>query len=380
MIGAARRERRRANVAGVLDALGVDTAVFAAPHSVAWLSGFLRPGYLQYTPFRGGPALVVVDRGATVLVVDDAAELATTDPACRVATYPGYDIAALAGASVRMLTLFDSILDAVPSTAVGIGAELNALPAEIAARLRRRWPGSVIVPLDGALDGLRAIKDDDEIATLRRLFALVAIGHAAARDAVRAGAREIDAWTAAHGAIEAVAGHRVALGYDCVARSRPGNAEGAPGAIDVGTGGSLILDLGLHDEGYWTDSCRTYGNGRQPDRQRAAHAAVRAALEAGSAMVKPGVAVREIDRRMRSDISAAGFEPYPHHGGHGIGLTPFERPYVVEESPDRLDAGMVLTLEPGTYVEGEVAVRLEDAFVVTERGAELLTSFPLDDG
>jgi Xaa-Pro dipeptidase len=363
----------------ILEQRQIESGLFAKPASVTWLSGYARPGYLDYAPFRGGPAMVLFDRGSFVLVVDDQADVSGIDPEIHLNTYVGYDLAALGDAPARLASELGSYWrgSVVPSR--GFGIEMDAVPLSLWRALAQAAGGLAPVPLDGMLDEARSRKSSGEVEVLRQHFALLAKGHARASDVVRAGGREIDVWTEVHGAIESAAGRRVGLGYDCVARNQPVNSEGSARGTEIPDGGSLILDLGTHLDGYWTDSCRTYHRGRQPAGQIGAHRAVREALEIGASMVRPGERAGNIARAMRNVISSAGFTPYQHHSGHGIGLTPFEVPYVTDSASDVLWADMVLTLEPGVYLADAAAVRLEDAFLVIPDGAERLTEFEFDD-
>ena len=103
------------------------------------------------------------------------------------------------------------------------------------------------------------------------------------------------------------------------------------------------------------------------------HQTATAALEFAISLVKPGAVASEIDRRVRQFIAGAGYPVYPHHTGHGVGVSGHEEPRIVPYNDVRLEPGMVIMLEPGIYFPGETAVRLEDALLVTEDGAELLT-------
>ncbi len=93
----------------------------------------------------------------------------------------------------------------------------------------------------------------------------------------------------------------------------------------------------------------------------------------GISLVQPGAVARDIDRQVREFIAAKGYPVYPHHTGHGVGVSGHEAPRLVPYSEEVLQAGMVIMLEPGIYFPGQTGVRLEDALLVTPTGAELLT-------
>jgi Xaa-Pro aminopeptidase len=103
------------------------------------------------------------------------------------------------------------------------------------------------------------------------------------------------------------------------------------------------------------------------------HHTVAEALEFAISLVRPGAVAKEIDAQVRQFIADAGYPVYPHHTGHGVGVSGHEAPRIVPYSQEILEEGMVILLEPGIYLPGETGVRLEDALLVTSDGAEVLT-------
>ena len=89
--------------------------------------------------------------------------------------------------------------------------------------------------------------------------------------------------------------------------------------------------------------------------------------------VRPGLSARELDGLMRTAVADAGFPPYPHHSGHGIGVCAHEEPRIVPYNDMLLEPDMVVALEPAAYVPGVGGVRLENVILVTETGCDLLT-------
>jgi Xaa-Pro aminopeptidase len=230
-----------------------------------------------------------------------------------------------------------------------------------------------VTPIDGWLEPLRMVKTAEELDKLRHNFALTDLGHAVARQVVAAGQREIDVWAAVHSAIQQEAGQRVPLGNDCVVGYRQENIGGWPLTHDIRPGDSLILDLSTLRHGYWSDSCATYYAQAPTARQAAIHQTVSDALELAISLVRPGAVAREIDQEVRRFIAGAGYPVYPHHTGHGVGVSGHEAPRIVPYNDQVLQEGMVILLEPGIYFPGEIGVRLEDALLVTAGGAERLT-------
>jgi Xaa-Pro aminopeptidase len=105
------------------------------------------------------------------------------------------------------------------------------------------------------------------------------------------------------------------------------------------------------------------------------HKTAEAALEFAISLIKPGVVAREVDQKVRQFMTDAGYPVYPHHTGHGVGVSGHEGPRLVPYCEDVLAEGMVIMLEPGIYLPGETGVRLEDGMLITANGVELLTNF-----
>jgi Xaa-Pro aminopeptidase len=189
----------------------------------------------------------------------------------------------------------------------------------------------------------------------------------------RPGAREIDVWVAIHSAIQREAGCRVPLGNDCVAGTRLANIGGWPLAHALRPGDSLIVDLSTLLHGYWSDSCATYVADEPPTQLLEMHAVVGEALALGASLLRPGAVVSDIDRGLRQFIADTGYPVYPHHSGHAVGVSGHEAPRIVPYNDETLRPNMVIMLEPGIYLPGQMGVRLEDAFLITETGAEQLT-------
>jgi Xaa-Pro aminopeptidase/Xaa-Pro dipeptidase len=137
----------------------------------------------------------------------------------------------------------------------------------------------------------------------------------------------------------------------------------------------VTIDFGAEADGYYCDLTRTVCVGRPTARQRDVHALVLRAQQAAIAAVVAGAACRDIDRTARTIIDAAGHaKHFGHATGHGIGLLVHEGPSLSSLSKDRLETGMVVTVEPGIYIPGWGGVRIEDMVLVAENGPKVLTS------
>jgi Xaa-Pro aminopeptidase len=137
----------------------------------------------------------------------------------------------------------------------------------------------------------------------------------------------------------------------------------------------VTVDFGVTLDGYASDITRTYIIGNPSEKQRKIYMSVLRAQKAGIAAAKAGVACRDLDAVCRALIEKDGYgEYFIHTTGHGVGAEVHEDPRLGKNSEDILEPNMVVTIEPGIYIEGWGGVRIEDTVVITETGCEVITS------
>jgi Xaa-Pro aminopeptidase len=341
--------------ARVLEAVGCDAFVASDPFTVAWLTGFAGDETWGPNPFAAAPLAVVRSDASVIAIVSEDEAPALAGGGCEVVAYEGFTLGPLDPFARRRAALASLGLRG------RVGVEDGALPV----------PGGEAVQADAlALRLLRAVKDDDEIARIRAAIALCDVGQAAARGALRSGATELEAWGVVQGATEAAAGERLALLCDFASGERAAEVGGPPGARVVRDGDLTIVDLVPRLAGYFGDSCATVAIGHVPADVRSAHARCSEALERGLAALAPGMVAGDLDALVRSDLD------YPHHTGHGIGVSAHEEPRIVPGAETVLAPGMVVALEPGTY-PGPWGMRVERVALVTDAGCEVLSQHDL---
>ena len=150
----------------------------------------------------------------------------------------------------------------------------------------------------------------------------------------------------------------------------------SPRDAEIPAGTLCVVDWGAMLDGYASDCTRTYGTGGAVDpRDREVYELVLRAQEEALAAVRPGPTGREVDAVARAIIDAAGHAEHFGHGlGHGVGLEVHEAPRLSRLGDARLEAGNVVTVEPGVYIPGRGGVRIEDLVLVTEIGRDVLSS------
>lgn len=253
-------------------------------------------------------------------------------------------------------------------------AELERWKAALPSKLRRTFLTAVAAPL---VEPLRLVKDDDELRLMReaallgcRLFDHI-LGY------VRPGLLELE--VAAELEHQARILGAQGMSFDTIVASGPRSAlpHGRATAARLPRRGFLTLDFGIIHDGYCSDMTRTvYFGSPRPD-ERDAYQAVLQAQESAVAAVAAGASCGEVDEAARSVLRNAGLaDAFTHSTGHGVGLEIHEAPRIGANQTTRMQAGMVVTIEPGVYLDGRFGIRIEDMVAVTRTGGEVLTPAP----
>ena len=253
-----------------------------------------------------------------------------------------------------------------------VGIEAHALSVDSLHTLRA---GRVAAqPTSGLVEGLRALKDPVELESLRQAAAISDTVFDALGEERFTGRTELDlAWRVRelfneHGSSE--------LSFDTMVAAADNAASPHSDNRDVAVPANtlVIVDAGCRVDGYASDCTRTFATGDLPDELARAYAVCLEAQLAGLEAMSPGVSGRTADAAAREVIAAAGWgEEFGHGLGHGIGLEVHEAPTARPESSDTLEAGNVLSCEPGIYLPGRAGVRIEDMVLITDDGRERLT-------
>lgn len=235
------------------------------------------------------------------------------------------------------------------------------------------------VPRRGLVERLRAVKDEDELAAIKRACEITDRMFERLADERFIGRTEHDvAWTIEQLFHEEGA-DRVA--FESIVASGPSSARPHARATsrEIRAGETVVIDTGCVVDGYSSDYTRTFVTGPVDGVVKEAYAVVLAAQEAGLDAIRSGIAGVDADAAARRVVDETPFAGTFGHGlGHGLGLEVHEAPRMSTESTDTLMAGNVVTVEPGIYLEGRAGIRIEDNVVVRDGGVDNFTSFRKD--
>ncbi|GAA5052800.1 M24 family metallopeptidase [Nocardia callitridis] len=311
--------------------------------------------------------------------------LIPADGATPSVVLPKLELASLAGSAADELGL--SVLDWVDGTDP-YGIVRSALHAGSRVAVTESMPALHLLPLAEQFSGLpvsatpvlrelRMIKDEAEIAALRRAGSAIDRVQARVPDFLRVGRTEAEVGADIEAAIVEEGHSEVAF---VIVGSGPHGADPHHRVSDrvLEVGDVVVIDIGGPvDPGYYSDTTRTYVLGEPSARIAAQYAELERAQAASVAAVRPGVTAESVDAAARNPLTEAGFgSAFIHRTGHGIGLSAHEEPYITAGNELILRPGMAFSIEPGIYFRGEWGARIEDIVVVTEDGCEPLNLRP----
>ena len=226
-----------------------------------------------------------------------------------------------------------------------------------------------------AIERLRAVKDRDELTTMREAAELISEVFRRSLPSAKPGTSELEL----AGRIEYTMKQLGASGpsFETIVASGPRTAwaHARPTPKLLKKGELVVIDHGAILRGYCSDLTRTVFLGRIPQKLRGLYGAVLEAQEAAKKAIRPGVTAGEVDAAARGVLKRRGLAKYfTHSTGHGLGLEVHEMPRLGSGEKFVLQEGMVVTVEPGVYVEGTGGIRIEDDVVVQSSGAVDLTN------
>jgi Xaa-Pro aminopeptidase len=238
-------------------------------------------------------------------------------------------------------------------------------------------PGDPLAPLvTGTIAELRRSKYDDELSILRRCMKAGDAGHAWARANVKPGMTELDVYCGVNTACIQSAGQAVIVYGDFAVCPGPERHGGPPTSRVLKDGDMIIIDYSVVIAGYRSDFTNTLVVGVEPTaKQKQLYDGCIAAMQSGESELKAGAACLDVYQAVVAGFAKFGLADYfPHHAGHGIGLSHPEAPFFVRNANETLVAGDVVTLEPGVYIKDLGGIRIEHNYLITTTGYERLSN------
>lgn len=315
-----------------------------------------------YTGFNGSEGTVVITKSGSYLLADfryiEAARNIVTS--CEVIMFSSYqkDLSALLSDNgiktvyfeTKKMTVFnrDRLKECFSK------ADIKLSPTSI---------------LDTAIENQRMIKSERELLYISRAQEIAEVSLLETLPIIKPGITEKEIKLELEYKMKNHGAEDVSFDLITIAGKKTSLPHGVPGNNVVQNGDFLTFDIGALYKGYHSDTTRTFAVGCVSNKQREIYSIVYEAQTTALQAVKPGANCRDIDKIARDIISSAGYgKCFAHSTGHGVGLDIHEAPNLSPNSDRILSRDMVVTVEPGIYLEGEFGVRIEDMVCVTEKG------------
>jgi Xaa-Pro aminopeptidase len=242
---------------------------------------------------------------------------------------------------------------------------------------KRLGAGIKLSPVAGLVEGLRAVKSPSEIARIRAAVKANSEAYEKTLRRVRPGVREMDVAAELDFQMRMLGAEKSAFETIVASGKRTALPHAHPTSKKLEAGELLLVDMGATLDGYTSDMTRMSVLGAPSKQISRLYKAVLEAQLAGIAAVRVGIPASKVDGAAREVLKKHQLDKaFVHSTGHGLGLEIHEGPRIAKTEKAKLQAGMVITIEPGAYLEGFGGVRIEDTVLVTENGCEILTPTP----
>jgi Xaa-Pro aminopeptidase len=351
--------QRRGRLARLVKEEALDALLVSNPYNVTYLTGF--SGDSSWLVLGRGRALLVSDFRFTEQIAEECPGL---DTHIRL---PGQTLQQAVAGVLGKLGFRAVGFESAALTVADLESLREALPAV-------QWKGAA-----DRVERLRAVKDASELAEVREAVGFAEKAFAMWRAMLRPDEREKDLGDALEFYIRRAGGRGSSFPPIVAVGERAALPHAPPTHKTLEEAALVLIDWGASGRFYKSDLTRVLATRRISPKLEKVYRVVFKAQEQALRGIRPGVQAQDVDAKARAVIAAAGYGPYFGHGlGHGLGLQVHEAPALRQNSDAVLQAGMVMTVEPGVYLPGWGGVRIEDDVLVTPDGCELLSSVPKD--
>jgi Xaa-Pro aminopeptidase len=356
-------QQRIAKIQAKLRRKKIDAILVGKPENRRYLSGY-RGG--DHGIGESSGMLLVPVRGKVHLLTDFRFKLQAEQdiPWAEVIIYPK-----------GLLKLLGPLLGDLQIRSLAFESDytLHSFAEKMMAALVKQ--GIKSVPTEGLIEAMREIKDEEEIDLIRQAVRLNEEVFTEVYRKLSDYPTERDVALAIEASMRRKGAEAPSFSTIVASGKNGALPHAVPGSSPVEKDASLTIDMGLILNGYCSDMTRNLVPGTADKKYRQLHQLVRKAHLAGVAAIRAGVKCRDVDRAARKIIADAGYgDSFGHSLGHGVGLAVHEEPRLSGRSSKKLQAGMIVTVEPGIYLPGWGGIRLENMYVVREEGCENLNS------
>ena len=337
---------------GAMAEKGLEAAWVLSPENFRYLTGFAGEGSL------------FVDRQGCVILTD----FRYIEQAARES--PGVPVVRTS-ADLKVEDALKALIEERALKAVAI--ERNLVTLDQFDKLPK---GADYPALSGIPEKLRRVKDEDELAAIRKASKIACRAFDEMLSVIHAGMTEKEVAIELGSRMLRLGSEREAFSTIACAGVNGSLPHAVPSDHVLESGELLTLDFGAQVNGYKTDMTRTVAIGQVSEELRRVYEAVLTAQEMALAVIRAGALCREVDKVARDYLDARYPGAFGHGLGHSVGLFIHEQPQFSVRSEDALEAGHVMTVEPGVYLPGVGGCRIEDSVIVTEDGYENLITAP----
>lgn len=347
------------NIDKVIDALGLDAILLSDAANMRYFTGFCGEGMILYTR---GKYFIITDSRYLV-----SSQQETENVNREIIIMKDYDLYSellrvAKDNNVRSLGFESTYL--TYSDYAGVKAAISTVESMVAIK--------------NELDDLRCIKSEEELQSIRTAEGIGDKAFSHALTVIREGMTELE--LAAQIELALKTNGAETLSFETIVASgiNGDKPHAVPSEKKLNKGELITMDFGCKYHGYCSDMTRTVALGGISDKQRLVYETVKKAQEAAFDEINKRSGSeylgRDIDRAARDLIADAGFGEYFGHGlGHSLGLKIHENPRFSQKDTTKILSNMLLTVEPGIYIPGEMGVRIEDLLVITDTGYERLS-------
>ncbi len=258
-----------------------------------------------------------------------------------------------------------------------VGIEASHMCVQDFSCLRRTLSGPKVIASERIVERFASVKDAAEIENIQRAARICCSVYNSLLTVIKPGVTELDISAEISYRTKRAGSERDPFEPIVASGVRSALPHGISSSKKIEPGDLIIVDFGATVNGYAADFTRTLVAGEPTSQQSEMAAVVTQSLELAEQSALPGLTGMQLDAIARNHIAGTAYKDcFQHSLGHGLGLSVHELPRIGEKSKDPLQAGNVITLEPGIYLPEVGGIRIEDDFVITKSGAENLTPEP----